>query len=163
MRAESMNCLLSALLVGLDRRAAAVLADALVFDLAGDEREERVVATDTNTGARRDPGAALANQDRARIDALAAVDLDAQHRRVPVPTVPRAASAFLVCHLFRFLLGAPARGPLRRFLSLRFPFGLSHGGCLLFCRRAPSPRRSLHATSRLSFLLGFLFALVLGL
>src|SRR4029077_20073705 len=103
----------------LDRRAAAVLADALVLDLAGDERKERVVATDAHTGARLDLGAALADQDRARVDALAAVDLDAQHLRVRVPTVARAASTFLVRHLLRFLFGAPSRRLLRRFLFLR--------------------------------------------
>src|SRR5258708_2767875 len=116
MRAESMNCLVSALLVGLDRRAAAVLADALVLDLAGDKREERVVATEADAGAWRDLGAALADQDRARVDALAAVDLHAQHLRVRVPAVARAASTFLVCHLLRFLLGAPSRRLLGRFL-----------------------------------------------
>src|SRR5690348_14686904 len=138
MRAESMNCLVSVLLVGLDRRTAAVLADALVLDLAGDERKERVVTTDAHTGPRRDPGASLTDQDRARVDALAAVDLDAQHLRVRVPAVARAASTLLVCHLLRFLLGAPSRRLRGRFFFLRFCHRLRRG-----CRLRASAGRCL--------------------
>src|SRR5438552_3674582 len=43
-------------------------------------------------------GAALPDQDRARVDDLSAVHLHAEHLRVRVAAVARRAAAFLVCH-----------------------------------------------------------------
>src|SRR5262252_3088702 len=100
-----MNFRLSALLDRLDRHAAVVLADALVLDLARHEREERVIAAEPDARARRDPGAALADENGAGIHPLAAKHFHAEHLRVRVATVARRAAAFLVCHLLRFLLG----------------------------------------------------------
>ena len=58
MRAESTN-LPSALLVALYDYAPAVLAHPLVLDLAGDEREQRVIPSKADAFARRDLGAAV--------------------------------------------------------------------------------------------------------
>src|ERR1700694_1301889 len=82
--------------LGLDRDAPAVLAHALVLDVSGDQSKEGVVATDADSGTCRDLRAALPNQDRARVDGLPAVDLDAQHLRIRVAAVARPASGFLV-------------------------------------------------------------------
>src|ERR1051325_7139919 len=73
--------------VRLDGGATAIRADALVHHVAVDHREEGVIATDAHAGAGLDTSAALANDDRARVDDLAAVDLDAQLLRVRVAAV----------------------------------------------------------------------------
>src|SRR5258706_11447787 len=63
----------------LDRDHALLLRAVLVvLDLAGHEREEGVVLADADVRARMKLGAALAHEDRARVDELAAVDLDAE-------------------------------------------------------------------------------------
>src|SRR5262247_1485177 len=109
MRAESTKGRLSALGILGDRDAPAVLADALVFHVAADQREERVVATDADAGAGHDPGPALADDDRAGVDELSAVCLHAEHLGVRVTTVSRRASALLVGHrLLGLLLDAPS-------------------------------------------------------
>src|SRR6266550_7953506 len=108
MRAESTN-LPSALLVALYDDAPAVLAHPLVLDLAGDEREKRVIAAKADAFTWRDLGAALPDQDRARVDDLSAVDLDSEHLRVRVAAVARRTAALLVCQLVRLLLGAATR------------------------------------------------------
>src|SRR5438067_1454868 len=76
--------------------ATAVLADALVLHVAADQCEQRVVAADAHAGARHDLGPALPDDDRACVDKLAAIDLDAEHLRVRVAAVPRRAATFLV-------------------------------------------------------------------
>src|SRR5438309_4382009 len=72
----------SALLVALYDDAPAVLAHPLVLDMAGHQRKKRVIATQPDPFSGLDLGAALADQDCARTDELAAVDLDPEHLRV---------------------------------------------------------------------------------
>src|SRR5947209_15993557 len=147
MRAESTN-LPSALLVALYDYAPAVLAHPLVLDLAGDEREQRVIASKADAFARRDLGAALPDKDRARVDDLSAVDLDSEHLRVRVATVARRTAALLVCQLLRLLLGPAPRGFLR-FIRLSLinvgrlgRLGLRFGRrFLLWLRLGPTPLR----------------------
>src|SRR5712692_2704998 len=83
-----------------DAAAPAVLAHPLVSNLARDEREQGVVAAQSDPGAGGDPGPALPDEDRAGVHSLPGVDLHTQHLRVGVATVPGGAAAFLVCHLF---------------------------------------------------------------
>src|SRR2546427_1462347 len=109
MRAESTKCLPSAFLGVLNFHTTAVLAHALVFDLAGNQREQRVIAADADAFSRRDLRPALADEDGACADDLAAVDLDPEHLRVRVAAVARRAAAFLVSQLLRLLLGPPRR------------------------------------------------------
>src|SRR6266849_4347409 len=103
-RAESTNARRLVLLVVDDAGAPGVLAHSLVANLAGDEGEKRVVAAQTDPGARVDPGPALADEDCARVHSLARVDFHAQHLRLGVAPVAGRAATFLVSHLFRFLL-----------------------------------------------------------
>src|ERR1700694_1631685 len=72
-----------------DADAPAVLADPLIAHVAWDEREQRVVAAEANARSRRDLGAALPDEDRARAAHLAAVDLHSQHLRVGIAAVAR--------------------------------------------------------------------------
>src|SRR5260370_1964831 len=94
MRALSTRCRPSVLCGVLyrswtdDRHSPAVLADALVLHLAGDQREERVVASESDAGARRDLGPALADPDGPCVAHLTAVDLDPEHLRLPAAPVP---------------------------------------------------------------------------
>src|SRR5882724_10489345 len=60
--------------------------------------EQRMVATDSNILASIHLGAALADQDVARQDLLAAVALHAQALAVGIAAVARRAACFLVCH-----------------------------------------------------------------
>src|SRR2546430_6377220 len=154
MRAESTKCLPSAFLGVLNFHATAVLAHALVLDLAGNQREQRVIAADADAFARRDLRPALADKDGACADDLAAVDLDPEHLRVRVAAVARRAAAFLVSQLLRLLLGPPRRllGRLNFLfdnLGLGFAsLGLRRGHLLL--------RRGLGAALRLRLVLRFL-------
>jgi hypothetical protein len=66
--------------------------------LAVDEREQGVVATEADAGARMELGAALADDDVAGFDGLAAEDLDAEVLRVGIAAVARGAYALFVCH-----------------------------------------------------------------
>src|SRR5436305_8337840 len=101
-RAESMNRRvglgLGVLRDRLDAHAAAVLADAVVAHAARDQREQRVVPAEADPGAGRNPAASLPDKNRPRVDALAGVDLHAEHLRVRVAAVARRTAAFLVRH-----------------------------------------------------------------
>src|SRR5438094_6383570 len=90
---------LRALRVPGDCRAPAILPDTLVLHVAGDEREQRVVASDSDAGACADLRPALTDEDRAGVDQLSTVDLHAELLRVRVAPVARRAAAFLVCQL----------------------------------------------------------------
>ena len=86
------------LLGWLDADEAAV--PPLVFKLhdAGDQSEERIVLALSHVDARLMPGAALANENRARVDELPAEALDSQPLTVRIAAVGRGAAAFLMCH-----------------------------------------------------------------
>src|SRR5690606_10366807 len=62
------------------------------------ERKERVVTTQADIGAGMPGGAALARDDVAGDDDLAAEFLHAEAFRFRVTTVARRAASFLVCH-----------------------------------------------------------------
>src|SRR5690348_7689214 len=79
-------------------RAAALRALGSELHLAIDQRIKRVVAAEADAGARMELGAALANDDVAGFDGLAAVQLDAEVFRVGVAAVPRGTYALFVCH-----------------------------------------------------------------
>src|SRR5690606_4131855 len=66
--------------------------------VAVDQRVQRVVAAQAHARTRMELGAALADDDVAGLDGLAAVDLDAQVLRVGVAAVARGTDALLVCH-----------------------------------------------------------------
>ena len=72
----------------VDDLAAALRAE---LDRASREREQRVVATTADVGARVEVRAALADDDLARDDDLAAEALDAEALRVGVATVASGA------------------------------------------------------------------------
>src|SRR5690349_11042687 len=78
--------------------AAALRALDAELDLAVDDREDRVVAAETNAGARMELGAALAKDDVAGFDLLAAVDLDAEILRIRIAAVAAGAYALFMCH-----------------------------------------------------------------
>src|SRR2546427_10389489 len=137
MRAESTKCRPSGLVVRcalrapgvvvlglLNRDATAVFADSLVLHLARDHRKQRVVAAESDAGPGADLRASLADQDRARVDQLATIDVPAQALRMRVAPVARRPAALLVCHLLGLLLGrAPCRLLGRRhYLLLNTPF-----------------------------------------
>src|SRR5262245_47546916 len=71
-----------------------------------DEREQGVVAAAAHAGARVEVGAALADDDLARVDDLAAEALDAEALGVGVATVLGRGRALLVCHEFSPSLSA---------------------------------------------------------
>src|SRR5438105_8918747 len=161
MRAESTKCRPLGLVVRcglrapgvvllglLNRDATAVLADSLVLHLAGDHREQGVIAAKSDAGPGADLRPSLTDQDRARVDQLATVDLHAQHLRVRVAPVARGPAALLVCQLPGLLLpGAPSRllGWLRFLILSRC---LLDGDSLRFGGRF-SARRDLGAALRL--------------
>src|SRR6185312_11285578 len=66
--------------------------------LAIDQREQGVVAAQADADARMELGAALADDDVAGFDGLAAEQLDAQIFRVGVAAVARGTYALFVCH-----------------------------------------------------------------
>src|SRR5690348_15009475 len=66
--------------------------------LAIDQREQRVVAAEADADARMELGAALAHDDVAGFDDLAAEQLDAEVFRVGVAAVARGTYALFVCH-----------------------------------------------------------------
>src|SRR5260370_27687442 len=86
------------LLGWLNANKAAVTA--FVFELheTGHEREQRVVLALTDVFSRLVLGAALAHQNRARIDELPAETLHAQPLTVRIAAVCRGAAALLMCH-----------------------------------------------------------------
>src|SRR5512140_1902413 len=65
---------------------------------AAGEGEQGVVAPETDVRAGREFRAALAHDDRACIDGLAAEALDAEALRVAVASVPGTSAAFFMCH-----------------------------------------------------------------
>src|SRR3984957_381916 len=68
------------------------------LDLAGHQREQRVVVTATDALARVEVRAALPDDDLARVDELAAQALHAKPLRVRVTAVTAGRRALLVCH-----------------------------------------------------------------
>src|SRR5262245_55116331 len=74
------------------------VAPALEPDVAVDLREQGVVVAATHVEAGLEASPALAHEDAAAGDELAAEALDAEHLRVRVTTVPGAADALLVRH-----------------------------------------------------------------
>ena len=87
----------------VDDAAAAAGAE---LDLARDQREQGVVAAATDAVARVEVGAALADDDLAGVDQLAAEALHAQPLGVGVPTVAGRGRALLVCHVAASALDA---------------------------------------------------------
>src|SRR2546430_5449471 len=83
-----------------DAHAPAVVSCCFEFHGPRDEREERVVLTDADVAAGEDFGAALADDDRPRLDAGARVFLDAEPLPGAVSSVAGRTRAFLVCHFF---------------------------------------------------------------
>ncbi len=69
------------------------------LDRTGSQGEQRVVAATADVGAGVEVGAALAKDDLARLDDLAAEALDAEVLRVGVATVTSGACALFVCHV----------------------------------------------------------------
>src|SRR3954465_3002159 len=80
----------------VDDLAAALLAE---LDRARREGEQGVVAATADVDAGVEVGAALADEDLARVDDLAAEALHAEALRVGVATVAGGACALLVCHV----------------------------------------------------------------
>src|SRR4051794_25557196 len=80
----------------VDHLAAALLPE---LDSAGGDGEQGVVAAAAQVGAGVEVGAALADDDLARIHDLAAEALHAEALRVRVTTVASGARALLVCHV----------------------------------------------------------------
>ncbi len=74
------------------------------LDRTVDQREQRVVATDADVAARVDPGAALADDDRAGGDLRAVEDLHAQALGVGVTTVAGGPATFRLGHLSYLLV-----------------------------------------------------------
>ena len=85
----------------VDDLAAALGAE---LDRAGDEREQRVVAATADALAGVEVRAALADDDLAGVDDLAAEALDAEALGVGVATVAGRGRALLVCHVSACLL-----------------------------------------------------------
>src|SRR5690606_17831403 len=91
---------LALLLQRLDAdRAALLLALDGETHLAIDQREQRVVLAPADILARVEAGAALAHDDRASADGLAAVGLDAEHLRLRIAAVPGGTAALFLCHV----------------------------------------------------------------
>src|SRR5690606_18406740 len=68
------------------------------FDGTVDQREQGVVAAQADARTRMELGAALADDDVAGLDGLAAVHLHAEVLRIGVAAVARGTYALLVCH-----------------------------------------------------------------
>lgn len=69
------------------------------FDLAVGDGEQRVVPADADILAGVNARAALAYQNMARLDGLAAEALYAQALALRIAAVARTAACFLVCHI----------------------------------------------------------------
>jgi hypothetical protein len=82
----------------LDADEAAVAATVGELHDAGDESEERVVLALANVFAGLVARAALAHENRASVDELAAEALYAEPLSVRIAAVCRGAAAFLMCH-----------------------------------------------------------------
>src|SRR5262245_42546834 len=88
----------SGLLTGRDDVDDAATATGAELDVARDQREQGVVATATDARARVEVGAALADDDLAGVDQLAAVALHAKALGVGVAAVLGGRRALLVSH-----------------------------------------------------------------
>src|SRR5450432_1052519 len=80
-----------------DRTTVAFALDAELHG-AVDQREQGVIAAETDAGARMELGAALTHDDVAGIDGLAAIDLHAEVFWIGIAAVSSTAASFLVCH-----------------------------------------------------------------
>jgi hypothetical protein len=80
----------------VDRLAATLLAE---LHRAGDEGEERVIATTPNSDTGVEVRTALADDDLASVDNLAAETLDAKVLGVRVAPVARRRCTLFVCHV----------------------------------------------------------------
>src|SRR5207302_5090761 len=109
---------------GLRRYDAHGLARVLAFHriqhLAGDAREERVVAPHADVGAGMHLRAALAHEDLPGVDALAAEGLDAEALGLGIAPVARAAACFLVGHALPLHDSVDADLGVRLPMALRF-------------------------------------------
>src|SRR5579863_4217685 len=83
---------------GFDADVAAVASAIGELHDASDESEERVVLALTDVFAGLVARAALAHENRARVNELAAEALYAEPLSVRIAAVCRGAAAFLVCH-----------------------------------------------------------------
>src|SRR5437899_3373004 len=97
---------------------ARVLAFHRILHLAGDAREQRMVAPHADVRAGMHLGAALAHQDLPGIDALAAERLDAEALGLGIAPVARAAACFLVGHAL------PLQDIVYADLGVRLPMAL---------------------------------------
>src|SRR6516164_6572609 len=110
--APRMGCRLGRLLGGLrrlrdrrhDRDIGTAGAAGVEFDRTAQCREQRMVAADADMRPRVELGAALAHDDVARHDDLAAELLDAEPPSAAVAPVARGATRFLMRHLKLLLL-----------------------------------------------------------
>src|SRR5690606_2487173 len=83
------------------------------LDAAIDQREQRVVAAEADARTRMELGAALAHDDVARLNGLAAEDLDAEVLGVGVAAVAGRTTSLLVCHdCFSLLVATGDAGDL---------------------------------------------------
>src|SRR5215203_1766153 len=83
----------------VDAHLLAIPADRFKFDQAVDQRIQRVVAADADVVARMELGATLANDDAARANGVAVVELDSQSLRLAVAAVAGATDSLFMCHL----------------------------------------------------------------
>jgi len=98
-------------------------------DEAADQREQGVITAAADSGPGVEVGAALADQDLARVDPLAAEPLHAQPLSRGVAPVAAGRRALLVCHrqLF-FPAAAPAFGVALLFAALFSGLAFSEAG-----------------------------------
>src|SRR5579872_4551144 len=68
------------------------------FDIAVNQREQGVIAPDTNMITGLNFCAALAHNDTAGSNQLSIVAFDAEHFRVAIPTIAGATHTFFMCH-----------------------------------------------------------------
>ena len=73
-------------------------AEGTELDVTGSGGEQGVVVATTDVAARVEVGAALADDDLAGLDDLAAEALDAEALRVGVTAVAGGTKTLLVCH-----------------------------------------------------------------
>src|ERR1044072_661736 len=83
---------------GLDADELAAELAVAKRDGAGGQREQGMILADADSGARTIFGAALAHDDVAADDALAAELLHAEALRLGIAAVTRRAACFLMCH-----------------------------------------------------------------
>src|SRR5690606_38187416 len=95
------------------------------LDLAVDQREQGVVAAEADARTRVELGAALAHDDVAGSDRLAAVDLDAEVLRVGVAAVAGRTTSLFMCHdCFSLLAATGNAGDLDFGVMLAMPLPL---------------------------------------